>query len=156
MQKISKQSHAPHHIKNGCHQPMPEAIVALVVGRAQAGRLTRIMKVTSHIGIHGNEMADKLANEAAEECIKARQFDHDVSQESCNPFKHNLRVQQQAQGPEPRNTLSKVECLRNLHAQHKFNQHSIYYQLLRDLQPHRDSRHNDRLCAALVSSQRRD
>lgn len=41
-------------------------IVALVVGRAQTGRLTRPVKVKSHVVIHGNEMADKVASEATE------------------------------------------------------------------------------------------
>lgn len=69
---------------------MLEAIVALVLGRGQTGRLTRIRKVKSHLGMHGNEMADKLANEAAEECMKARQFDCDVSRNFCNPFSNKL------------------------------------------------------------------
>ena len=71
MQKICEQLHSPHQTEDYCHQSMLEAIVATVVGRGQTGRLTRITKVKSHIGMHSNEMADKLANEAAEECIKA-------------------------------------------------------------------------------------
>ena len=100
MQKMCKQSDSPHQTKDYCHQSMLEAIVALVIGREQTGRLTRIMKVKSHIGIHGNEMADVLANEA-EVCMKARQFNCDVSQDFYNPFKHKLWMQQKGQEPKP-------------------------------------------------------
>ena len=51
------------------------------------------MEVKSHTGIHGHEMADKLGNEAAEECTKARQFDRDVLQEYCEPFKDKFWIQ---------------------------------------------------------------
>lgn len=53
MHKISKHWHSPHQTEDDRHQPMLEAIA---VGRAQPGRLTTVMKVTLHIGIHGNEM----------------------------------------------------------------------------------------------------
>ena len=66
MQKINKHLRAPAQTKDDCHQPLLQAITSLIVDRAKTGLTTKIMKVKSHIGIHGNEMADKLANEAAE------------------------------------------------------------------------------------------
>ena len=77
MQKINKQLRAPAQSKDDCHRPMLQAIVQLITDRANNGLMTT---VKSHIGIHGNEMADRLANEAAEEYIKTRHFDRDVSQ----------------------------------------------------------------------------
>ena len=96
-QKINKHLRAPAQTKDDCHQPLLQAITTLIVERAKTGLTTKIMKVKSHIGIHGNEMADKLANEAAEECTKARQFDRDVSQKYCEPFKDKFWLQHEIQ-----------------------------------------------------------
>ena len=74
------------------------------------------MKVKSHIGIHGNETADKLANAAAEECTKARQLDCDVSQKYCKPFKDKFWIQQEVQVSTPTGTSKKLESLRDLHS----------------------------------------
>ena len=74
------------------------------------------MKVKSHIGIHGNEMADKLAHETTEECAKARQFDNDVSQEHCEPFKDKFWIQQEVQVSTPTGVSKKLESLRDLHS----------------------------------------
>ena len=74
------------------------------------------MKVKSRIGIPGNEMADRLANEAAEECMKARQFDCDVSQEYCEPFKDKFWIQQEVQVSTPTGASKKLESLRDLHS----------------------------------------
>ena len=79
MQKINKHLRAPAQTVDDCHRPTLEAIATLIVERAKSGQVTKLMKVKSHIGIHGNEMADRVANEAAEECTKGRQFDADVS-----------------------------------------------------------------------------
>ena len=84
---MQKHLRAPAQTNHDCHQPLLQAITSLIVERAKTGLTTKIMKMKSHIGIHGNEMADKLANEAAEECTKARQFDRDVLQEYCELFK---------------------------------------------------------------------
>ncbi len=53
--------------------------------RAQARDETILLKVKSHIDIHGNEMADKPANEAADECCMNRHFEYGYTQ----PFKHD-------------------------------------------------------------------
>ena len=44
-----------------------------------------------------SSLATKCLNEAAEECMKARQFDCDVSQEYCEPFKDKFWIQQEVQ-----------------------------------------------------------
>ena len=113
------------------------------------------MKVKSHIGIHGNEMADKLANEAAEECTKASKFDHDVSQEYCEPFKDKLWIEKETQVHTTTGTPKKLESLRDahsnlsqkVHAKYKLgspNQDSIYFQLWKHLQPYRIQNHSDK------------
>ena len=72
MQKINKHLRALAQTKDDCHQPMLQAITSLIVDRAKTGLSTKIMKVKSDIAVHGNEMADKLVNEAAEECQAVR------------------------------------------------------------------------------------
>ena len=155
MQKINKHLRAPAQTKDDCHQPLLQAITTLIVERAKTGLTTKIMKVKSHIGIHGNEMADKLANEAVEECTKARQFDRDVSQEYCEPFKEKFWIQHEIQVPTTTGTSKKLESLRDLHsslsqklhAKYKLgssNQYSIYFQLRKTLQPYRDQNHSDK------------
>ena len=44
-----------------CHRSLLEAIGHEIMQRVQAGGETILLKVKSHIGIHGNEMADKVA-----------------------------------------------------------------------------------------------
>ena len=155
MQKINKHLRAPAQTKDDCHRPLLQAITKLIVERAKTGLTTKIMKVKSHKGIHGNEMADKLANEAAEECTKARQFDRDVLQEYCEPFKDKFWIQHEIQVPTTTGTSKKLESLRDLHnnlsqkvhAKYKLgssNQDSIYFQLWKNLQPYRDQKHSDK------------
>ena len=167
MQKINKHLQAPAQTKDDCHQPLLHAyvITSLIVHRAKTGLTTKIMKVKSHIGIHGNEMADKLANEAAEACTKARQFDRDVSQEYCKPFKDKFWIQHEIQVPTTTGTSARLESLRdlhtslsqNLHAKYKLgssNQDSIYFQLWKHLQPYRDQSHSDKFRTMRCFSER--
>ena len=100
-------------------------------------------------------MADKVANKAAEECTKARQFDRDVSQEYCEPFKDIFWIQLGMQVPTMTGTSKKLESLRVLHislshkvhARYKLgssNHDSMYFQLCKNLQPYRDQIHSDK------------
>ncbi len=61
MQKIGMHLRSPPSTVDDCHRPLLEAIGHEFMQRAQAGDETSLLKVKSHIGIHGNEMADMLA-----------------------------------------------------------------------------------------------
>ena len=77
-----------------CHRPVLEAIGHEFIQRAPAGDETILLKIKSHIGIHSNEIADKLANEAADGCCTLTMtylmttHDHSGTSFGCNrPFK---------------------------------------------------------------------
>ena len=57
---------------NSCHNESPHAVLLtetakLILHRSQLNLRTTIIKVKSHIGIQGNEMADQLANAARQQ-----------------------------------------------------------------------------------------
>ncbi len=94
MQKIGMHLRSPSSTVDDCHRPLLEAIGHELTQRAQVGDETILLKVKSHIGIHGNEMADKLANETADECCMSRHFDFDLSNDYTQPFKDKFWLQQ--------------------------------------------------------------
>ena len=66
MHMIQNQLFNPSKLRNSPHSRLLSAIGNVLRDRARAKVHTTIVKVKSHIGVHGNEMADKLANAARE------------------------------------------------------------------------------------------
>jgi len=146
MEKIGMHLRSPSSTVDDCHRPLLEAIGHEIMQRAQAGDETILLK--SHIGIHGNEMADKLANEAADD------LSNDYTQLFKDKFwfQHTIQVQT-AEGP-----AETKACIRDLddslrkalhHAdKHKLGhskQDSLYFQLWDKVQPFRVKPHSDEL-----------
>lgn len=73
-----------------CHRPLLEAIGLEIMPRALAVDETILFQGKSHIGIHGNGMADKLANEAADECCMSPHFDYAFTNDYTQPFRDNF------------------------------------------------------------------
>ncbi len=95
-----------------------------------------------------HEMADKLANEAADECCMGRHFDCDLSNDYTPPFKHKYLLQQIIQVQTAEGPAETTACMRDLddsltkalHDKHKLgrsNQNSLYFQLWDKVQPFR-------------------
>ena len=55
MQRIGMHLRSPSSTVDDCHRPLLEAIGHEIMQRAQAGDETILLKVKSHIGIHGND-----------------------------------------------------------------------------------------------------
>ncbi|KAL3158306.1 hypothetical protein ABBQ38_010550 [Trebouxia sp. C0009 RCD-2024] len=77
------------------HRPLVAEIVRLILQRPRAGVDPSIVKVKSHTGMNGNEMADKLANEAAEASSTA--CDYDLLRMYTEPFQDKFWSQQVTQ-----------------------------------------------------------
>ena len=75
MQVIYKQIHNPSGNQLSTHRVLLEALTAMLHARAAAGLHPTLLKVKSHIGIDGNEAADKLANEARDPQLCCLTFD---------------------------------------------------------------------------------
>ena len=148
MEKIAKHLRNPALTKDDCHQPMLRAIVQMLVTRAQANLKTTLMKVKSHIGIKGNEMADKLANQAAHHAATDGNFSMDVSQDHLEDFdnkfwpKHKV-TQQNSRGEE----VTHWQNVRDLKSSLKAvvhdklrlgqsNQDSVYFKAWQDVYGH--------------------
>lgn len=65
IQMINKMMYQPTRMLESKHLPLLEAIVQAIQDRSTAGGKTTIQKVKSHIGIMGNEEADKAASAVA-------------------------------------------------------------------------------------------
>jgi len=95
---------SPSPTVGDCHRPLLEAIGHELMQRARAGDETILLKVNSHIGIHGNKMADKLAHEAADECCMGTMtylmttHNHSGTSTGCN--KPSQSRQHRALGPQ--------------------------------------------------------
>ena len=148
MDKIAKHLRNPALTKNDCHQPMLTAIVQLLMTRAQANLKSTLMKVKSHIGIKGNEMADKLANQAAHHAATDGNFNMDVSQDHLEDFKdkywpkHKV-TQQNGRGEEVthwQNVRDLKTSLKDvIHDKLKLgqsNQDSVYFKAWQDVYEH--------------------
>ncbi len=61
--------------------------------RAPAGYEAILLTVKSHISIHGNELADKLAIEAEDEFYMRRHFDYDLSNVYTQQFRDKFWLQ---------------------------------------------------------------
>ena len=61
---IAKYLDTPQALQQCKHKAILKDIIELLLDRARSGARTHILKVKSHIGIKGNEEADKLATEA--------------------------------------------------------------------------------------------
>jgi len=94
MQKIGMHLRSPSSTVDNCHRPLLEAIGHEIMQRAQAGDETILLKFKTHIGIHSNEMADKLANDAPDQCCRSRQLDNDLSKDYTQPFTDKFWLQQ--------------------------------------------------------------
>jgi len=148
MQKIGVHLRSTSSTVDDCHRPLLEAIGHEIMQRAQAGDETILLKIKTHIGIHGNEMADKLANEAPDQCCRSRQLDNDLSKDYTQPFTDKFWLQQIIQVQTAEGPAETKPCIRDLddslrkalHDKHKLGhskQDSLYVQLWDKVQPFR-------------------
>ena len=95
MHMIQDQLFNPSKLRNSPHSRLLSAIGNVLRDRARAKVYTTIVKVKSHIGVHGNEMADKLANAAREATDVTISIGNEGHAHHCWP--HFVSISEQAE-----------------------------------------------------------
>ena len=70
IQKIMMLHSRPVRCSKDHHHPLLQKIAALLTHRGETGKVTSIQKVTAHLGIWGNEVADKAAQAVVDALTK--------------------------------------------------------------------------------------
>jgi hypothetical protein len=114
---INAHLHQRKRVNEKLHAPLLDAICQHLTARAAAHRLTWLVKVKSHAGITGNEIADKVASAAADDTLShdipptvhlhSNKIDYTEHLVSLPPWWPHITTQMQPDRP-PKGTKSRV------------------------------------------------
>ena len=124
MQSINAEIRDPNDHKYHVHKNLLKEISDIILERAELGKHSSILKVKYHTGIRGNDVADRLATQAADGDV----WNVDMSDDLIGPYDDMFWIKQPLQ--DNQGSESSEQFLRNLqdcakvavHAKHRLGQ----------------------------------